>query len=258
MMTHTRLAIQQGKQLAPSSSGSVSAEPSVSILARETGALPPVGYAIATLFDGRFLPLAIVPSAYEETLAFALCKLSRHPDPVLQAEGFWPSSGPIICSTYDEALCWCQRQDEAARQLREVQAVTLRSECYPERNIWYREEIERLLHEAGYGWPEQDDEKKRDRESNGPFCIVEAQDSPRLLAWLEVTVQAASCEGHARIDTQLVDDAVGFMWGYEENHHHCSILNLHVEAANLDELWVRLYEVVSTIIDRKCTKESRG
>jgi hypothetical protein len=260
-MTHTRLPIQQEKQLAPSSSGSVSAEPTVSLLARETGALPPIGYAIATLSDGRFLPLTIVPSAYEETLAFALCKLSRHTDPVPPAEGFWPSSGPIICSTYDEALWWCQRQDETARLLRAVRAVTLRSECYPDRNVFYKEEIEHLLREAGYCWPgllESGDGEKRDTESNGPFCIVEAQDHSRLLAWLEITVQAESWESHAGIDTQLVDDAVALMWGYEENHHHCSILNLHVEAANLDELWVRLYEAVSTIIDRKCTKESRG
>jgi hypothetical protein len=103
--------------------------------------------------------------------------------------------------------------------------------------------IERLLCEAGYDWntqPGQGDEEKRDAEGNGPFCIVEAQVCPRMLAWLEVTVEADGWESHAETDMQNENASSSLLWGRERNHRRCPILNLHVEAANLDELWERL------------------
>jgi hypothetical protein len=193
------------------------------------GMRPPTGSAIALLADGRFLPLAVAPTTEQETLAFALRHCCWHDDPVPLAESNGPGSDsdPIICSRYDEALWWCQRHDETTRLLRAVQAATLRSACYPERNVWYQEEIERLVREAGYEWPllrEAGSQEQQGAEP-GPCCIVEAQDAdpPRLLAWLDMTPVGDKGDGGA-------------------------LPNLHVEAANLDELWERLYDAVCTVL----------
>jgi hypothetical protein len=204
----------------------VSAEGDSFALANER---PPAGYAIALLADGRFLPLTLMPLG-EEALTFALCQCGWQTDPIPLAEGEYSSPGHIICASYQEALWQCERHYETACLLREIGAATLSSECYPERNVWYREETERLLRQAGYEWPAwpesrdgDEDEKKRETESKGPFCIVEALDGcPRLLAWLELR----RASGYPR----------------------CSISNLHVEAANLDELWERLYDAVRTVL----------
>src|SRR5579875_696567 len=238
MKTKTQLAIPEGNSPAPSSFSAVSAKPSMS--AREPEILPPPGYAIARLADGRFAPLGTVPFQPDEPLA-SLFPLRWSADLIPQAQARHACDGDIIAfPTYQQALWWCQRRAETVCLLHHASVAALRSECYPERNIWYQEEIERLLYQAGYDWPtwpesrdRDGDEEKRESGSKGPFCIVEALDGcPRLLAWLEL------------------------QWANERPR--CPLSHLHVEAANLDELWVRLYEAVSTIIDRKCTKESRG
>jgi hypothetical protein len=240
MMTTSMLLLRNLST--PTTFAPASAEADASALANER---PPTGYAIALLADGRFLPLAVAPTAEQETLAFALRPCSQHDDPVPLAEGDCPASGsgPVLCLTYQEALWWCQRRAETAHLLRAIQAATLRSECYPERNVWYREETERLLRQAGYDWPAwpesadgDEDEKKRETESKGPCCIVEALDGcPRLLAWLDMTPVGDKGDGGA-------------------------LPNVQVEAANLDELWERLYEAVSRSIPhrRAGTQESRG
>jgi len=191
---------------------------------------PPAGYAIALLADGRFLPLSVAPTAEQETRAFALCPCGWHDDPVPPAEGDCPGRGAILYASYQEALWHCERHYETACLLQEIGAATLSSECYPERNVWYREETERLLREAGYEWPTwpesrdgDEDEQKREAQSKGPCCIVEALDGgPRLLAWLELQ-RAGGCP-------------------------RCPLSHLHVEATNLDELWERLYDAVRTVL----------
>lgn len=238
---------------APAPASPISSRP-----VRATRKLPPTGYAIATLHNGRFLPLLLLSPDYDRLESYVLCRLSCYDDPVPQALGLQSSSDDVICSTFEEALWRCERRDETARLLQEARVAAMRSECYPERNSWYREEIERLLHEAGYGWPgqpESGEEEKREAEGNGPFCIVEAQDCPRLLAWLEVTVQTDSRESLAGTDAQSGDNDASLLWRNEREH--CPILNLHVEAANLDELWERLYEAVNTVIVRFSKKEGR-
>lgn len=228
MITYTRLAIPQREAPTPFASGSVSAEGDSFAPANER---PPAGYAIALLADGRFLPLSVAPTAEQETRAFALCPCGWHDDPVPPAEGDCPGRGAILYASYQEALWHCERHYETACLLQEIGAATLSSECYPERNVWYREETERLLREAGYEWPTwpesrdgDEDEKKRETESKGPFCIVEALDGcPRLLAWLDMTPVGDKGDGGA-------------------------LPNVHVEAANLDELWERLYDAVRTVL----------
>ena len=244
MRTYTRLAIPQREAPTAFSAGSVSAEESsVPLQARTTGMRPPAGYAIAFLADDRFLPLAVAPTATaeaeQETLAFTLRPCCRHTDPVPPAEGDAPASGPIICSRYDEARWWCERRAETACLLHQASVAALRSECYPDRNVWYREEIERLVREAGYGWPlgEEAGSQEQQGVEQGPCCIVEAQDAdpPRLLAWLDMTPVGDKGDG-------------------------CALPNVQVEATNLDELWERLYEAVSGSIPhrRAGTQESRG
>lgn len=230
-------------------SASATASPISSTPVRATRKLPPTGYAIATLSNGRFLPLLILSPDHNRLESFVLCRLSRDDDPVPQALGLQPGGDDCICSTYDEALWWCERRTETTRLLSQAAVAALHSECYPERNKWYREEIERLLHEAGYCWPKQSesgDKEMRNAEGNGPFCVVEAQDCPRLLAWLEVTVQADNRENLAGTETQSENNDTSLLWGNERKH--CPILNLHVEAANPDELWERLYEALSRVI----------
>jgi hypothetical protein len=231
MKTKTRLAIPdipEGTPPTPSSFRAVSAKPSMPT--RELEILPPKGYAIARLADGRFVPLGTVPFQPDEPLA-GLFPLRWSAELIPQAQTRHASDGDLIAfPTYQQALWWCQRRAETACLLHHASVAALRSECYPERSVWYREETERLLHEAGYDWPGlsesadgDEDEQKRETESKGPFCIVEALDGcPRLLAWLELR-RASGCP-------------------------RCSISNLHVEAANLDELWERLYDAVRTVL----------
>lgn len=221
-----------------------SVEAEASALANER---PPAGYAIALLADGRFLPLVVAPTAAaeaeQETLAFTLRPCCWHIEPVPPAEGGASGSGPIICSRYEEARWWCERSAETACLLHQASVAALRSECYPDRNVWYREEIERLLREAGYGWPllPSDEQEQQDVE-HGPYCIVETQDAdpPGLLAWLEMTPVGDNGDGRA------------------QGRPCCMLPNVHVEASNLDELWKRLYDAVSTVVTRFPTyKESK-
>ncbi len=262
MKTKTQLAIPEGNSPAPSSFSAVSAKPSMS--AREPEILPPPGYAIARLADGRFAPLGTVPFQPDEPLA-SLFPLRWSAELIPQAQARHACDGDIIAfPSYQQALWWCQRSAETVCLLHHASVAALRSECYPERNIWYREETERLLHQAGYDWPtwpesadRDGDEEKRESGSKGPLCIVEALDGcPRLLAWLEVTAPTECRQNRAETETLSGKTPTSLQWANERPR--CPLSHLHVEAANLDELWVRLYEAVSTIIDRKCTKESRG
>ncbi len=219
---------------------------------RQGHRLPPPGYAIARLADGRFAPLGTVPFQPDEPLA-GLFPLRWSAELIQEAQARHASDGDLIAfPTYQEALGWCQRRAETTRLLSQAAVAALRAECYPERNVWYREEIERLLHEAGYGWPalpESDDEEKRDAEKYGPFCIVEALDGhPRLLAWLEVTKQGERWEPESRAasETAAAKTSPSLPWASERPF--CPFSHLHVEAANPDELWERLYEAVSTLL----------
>jgi hypothetical protein len=219
------------KRSTQTASDGASAEAEAEAEAAPAQELPPAGYAIARLADGRFAPLGTVPFQPDEPLV-SLFPLRWSAELIPQAQACHASDGDLIAfSTYQQALWWCQRRAETARLLYQAQVAALRSECYPERNVWYQEEIERLLREAGYGWPtspqsREGDAEKRDAEQNGPCCIVESLDGcPRLLAWLELRRTG--------------------------ERPRCPLSHLHVEAANLDELWQRLYEAVSTILARQ-------
>ncbi|SRR5579875_502486 len=195
---------------------------------------PPPGYAIARLADGRFVPLGTVPFKAGEPLT-GVYLLRWSAEIIPEALDRRKDGSDIIAfDSYLDALAWCERRAETTRLLYHASVAALRSECYPERNSWYREEIEHLLREAGYSWPglpesadgDEDgggQKRERESESKGPFCIVEALDGcPRLLAWLELR------------------------WANERPR--CPLSHLHVAATNLDELWERLYEAVSTIL----------
>ncbi len=68
------------------------------------------------------------------------------------------------------------------------------------------------------------------------------------LAWLEVTAQA-ECEGSYIGPGMLAedtDDACAHL--PRQRKRACPLSNLHVEAANLDELWSRLYDAVRTVL----------
>lgn len=225
-------------------SSSDSAEPAsclASLTRTRESELPPGGYAIAVLSDGLFLPLCLLPapptsvpaslSEDEGAYSLSLRKLSWYSDLIPQAFGNLLSSDPASGCTYDEALWWCQRHAETVSLLSEMQGAAVCSECYPERNIWYREEIEHLLRANGYDWSDEPDE-------NGPFCFVATQQT--LLAWLDIHIGSKNNPAGAPSPRSLPG------------------LNLHVEAINLDELWMCLYEAVSTILAESSAKECIG
>jgi hypothetical protein len=166
---------------------------------------PPPGYAIAALPDGRFLPMSLLLLSREDAaeVAYSLCRLRWQHEIIPPAEGDWPCTGPIFCQTYTDAHNVCERCAETPRLLLDTEQLAVTAECYPDRNGWFRAEIEHLLREAGYCWPESND---------GPFSITPTTGS--VSAWI-----------HARSLT------------FAEMH-------LHIQVANLDEMWEVLYQRV--------------
>jgi len=109
-------------------------------------ALPP-HYGVAQLASGRFYPLYVSgeepgepelsPSFYclrweDQRIPFALGPLRRE--------------GVVSFAQRTQALQYCQREKEAFDLLWQWQQRACQAELYPERNAWYRDEIERLAH----------------------------------------------------------------------------------------------------------------
>lgn len=132
--------------------------------------LPPPGYAVAILPDGRAAPLGIVPyqradnEDAQDVQPFGVYMLDWQFEAVPPAHDIWPRTGTITCATYANACLWCRRRQENAHLLGLYQEQTAHLECYPERSAWYREETERLLRETGYHWPGDD--------RDGPFLLT--------------------------------------------------------------------------------------
>jgi len=188
--------------LVPSQRGSAAAE-------REPAAnafpLPPPGYAIAALPDGRFLPMSVLLLSLDGVTesSLSLCGLHWQNEIIPPAAGNWPRTGPIICRTYAAAHGFCERCAETPRLLLDSERLAAEAECYPDRNIWYRGESERLLREADYCWP---------NDMNGPFFIVTTTSG--ISAWI-----------HAYSLSVLT-------------------MHLHIQAANFDEMWEVLYAAI--------------
>jgi hypothetical protein len=166
---------------------------------------PPPGYAIAALPDGRFLPMSLLLLSCENAaeVSYSLCGLRWQHEIIPPAEGDWPCTGSILCQTYTDAHNVCERCAETPRLLLDTEQLAVRAECYPDRNVWYRDEIEHLLREAGYCRQESND---------GPFSITPMTGG--ISAWI-----------HARTPTSAE-------------------IHLHVQAANLDEMWEAFYQGV--------------
>jgi hypothetical protein len=175
--------------------------------------LPPPGYAVAILADGRAAPLGIVPyqcSDQEHTQDGPPCgvyTLDWQFEVVPPASGYWGRSGIIVFPTYADACRWCRRRQENASLLNRCQEQATQAECYPERSVWYREEIERLLRETGYHWP--------CRTPDGPFLLVVYATDVSL--WI-----------HA-------------------SSPYLPTFSLHLQASNPDDAWEQAYAAVVKI-----------
>ena len=192
----------------PSQCGSATAEHD-----RAAFPLPPPGYAIATLPNGRFLPMSVLLLSLDGMAesSLSLCGLHWQNEIIPPAGGDWPRTGPIICRSYAGARDFCERCAETPHLLLESQHLAVMAECYPDRNAWYRDESERLLREAGYCGPNEMDK---------PFFIV-------------TTVSGISAWIHASSPSSAA-------------------VHLHIQAANLDEMWEALYTAAFTAFGRAC------
>jgi len=102
----------------------------------------PDGYAVAQLSDGRFYPLRAQaePCLYIEPLHW---EAQRVPF----ACGPRSASGIVSFADRKLAVQYCHRHHEEFPLLWEMAHTIWEQEVYPERNVWYREEVSRLLHE---------------------------------------------------------------------------------------------------------------
>ena len=102
----------------------------------------PDGYAVAQLSDGRFYPLRAQaePCLYIEPLHW---EAQRVPF----ACGPRSASGIVSFADRKLAVQYCHRHHEEFSLLWEMAYTIWEQEVCPERNVWYREEVSRLLHE---------------------------------------------------------------------------------------------------------------
>ena len=109
----------------------------------------PVSYNVAVIeLEGRFYPVRIKRDKDTRTI-----KLDSAPHLLWDIEvlfGIPPAQGPfhrqgvVSFSKHHHALAFCHRNQEEFGVLWHWQEVAARTEAYPERNAWYREEIREL------------------------------------------------------------------------------------------------------------------
>ena len=178
--------------------------------------LPPPGYAVAILPDGRAAPLGIVPyqpTGNEDTpdvLPFGVYTLDWQFEAVPPACDQWPRTGIITFPTYTDACLWCWRRQENISLLKRCQEQAMRAECYPERSVWYRKEMKRLLRETGYHWSH--------RTPDGPFLLVVS--STEVSLWI-----------HA-------------------SSPYLPAFSLHLHASNPDDAWEQAYATVAKMLGK--------
>ena len=102
----------------------------------------PDGYAITQLSDGRFYPLRVPWKPYTD-----IYPLSWEAQRVPFAYGPRSASGIVSFADRKLAVQYCHRQHEESPLLREMAETLQEREVYPERTVWYQEEIQHLLHE---------------------------------------------------------------------------------------------------------------
>ena len=102
----------------------------------------PDGYAITQLSDGRFYPLRVPWKPYTD-----IYPLSWEAQRVPFAYGPRSASGIVSFADRKLAVQYCHRQHEEFPLLWEMAHTIWEHEVYPERNVWYREEVSRLIHE---------------------------------------------------------------------------------------------------------------
>lgn len=181
--------------------------------------LPPPGYAVVILPDGRAAPLGIVPyqppgnEDTQDVLPFGVYTLDWQFEAVPPACGQWPRAGVITFPTYAGACLWCRRRQENVHLLNFCQKQATQAECYPERSAWYREETERLLRETGYHW--------RGSDADGPFQLVVSAN--KISLWIVASSP------------------------------YLPTLSLHVRADNPDDAWEQAYATVATMLG-KCRR----
>jgi hypothetical protein len=175
--------------------------------------LPPPDYAIAILPHGLYAPLGVIHARSPDAPITTVYALHQHSELVPMAEPDWPryhntdESTLLAFATYDEALWWCRRREDTIAVLTAIEALTVQTEMYPDRNVWYRDEIEQLLHDAGYSWSASD--------PDAPFFLMACTDS--IDAWMNAEMRTAGT----------------------------SACHIHITASHVDELWEDLYAAVA-------------
>nr|HET6902326.1 hypothetical protein [Ktedonobacteraceae bacterium] len=107
----------------------------------------PSHYGVAQLASGRFYPLYVSgeePGELELSPSFSCLHWGDQRIPF--ALGSTPREGVVSFEQHTHAIQYCQRNEEEFALLWQWQQYACQAELYPERNAWYRDEIERLAH----------------------------------------------------------------------------------------------------------------
>ena len=102
----------------------------------------PDGYAVAQFADSRFYPLRAQTEPY-----VSIEPLSWNAQRIPFARGSHSTRGIVSFAERKLAVQYCHRYHEEFPLLWEMAQTVWEHEVYPERNVWYREEIQHLLHE---------------------------------------------------------------------------------------------------------------
>lgn len=103
--------------------------------------LPP-HYGVVQLANGRFYPLYAFGD--ETSASPSLSYLRWDLQAIPFAQGPMPEQGPVSFPCQSQAIEYCQRDNEEFDLLWYWNKHACEQELYPERNVWYREEMERL------------------------------------------------------------------------------------------------------------------
>jgi hypothetical protein len=169
--------------------------------------------------SGLYAPLGVIHAQSPDAPITTVYALHQHSELVPMAEPDWPryhhtgECALLAFATYDEALWWCRRRDNTIGMLTAIKALTVQTELYPDRNIWYRDEIEYLLLDAGSSWSASD--------PAAPFFLMACTDS--IAAWINAETRTAGTPA----------------------------CHIYRAASNIDELWEDLYVAVARWIRKE-------
>lgn len=115
--------------------------------------LPP-HYGVVQLANGRFYPLSIPDDDTRSSPYLSFLRWDVQYIPF--AQGPMPKQGPVSFSCQAQAVQYCLRDNEECDLLWQWRKHACEQELFPERNVWYREEIERiacLVQHSGFASP---------------------------------------------------------------------------------------------------------